>query len=431
MIHQAKYRKKSNIFHKGPTIFLIEPSYHGYEYVEAAKRLGVEAIVIRRENGPPNPDPSYSVEINVDVREPSQVVAAVKRHLSKIGSNGPFGILPGNEYCVHTAAFVASYFGLIGNTFKSALVCRDKAFMRAHFSTSTSIRQPMSFLCYTIQEVHDAAKQIGFPIIAKPPDMAASWYVKKIDNIEELCFFFKKVIGRINMIDYPSIPSMLVEEYIIGPEFSVELLIDEKDLLYGMVTEKEKGPLPEFVEIGHTIPASNVTKTEEETLIQTAQMVANEAGLKKGPVHVELIINGGAPVLVEVAARLAGDHITDLIRIATGIVPHEAAIQQALQMDVIFPKKNINNKAASIQYLLHKVGFYLEPKLMQKIKKFPGVMTVHFDDVLARGSGDPINSNTPRLGYVIAKGASNDEAKAKAKNAVKAMTSALQPISGG
>ena len=48
---------------------------------------------------------------------------------------------------------------------------------------------------------------------------------------------------------------VLVEEYVEGPEFSVEVFLDDGIPRYASVTEKHKGPLPYFVELGHVVPS--------------------------------------------------------------------------------------------------------------------------------------------------------------------------------
>jgi biotin carboxylase len=106
---------------------------------------------------------------------------------------------------------------------------------------------------------------------------------------------------------------VLVEEYVAGPEVSVETFGSE---IVG-VTAKHLGRLPSFVECGHDFPVGPLIGAGR---VEAVAMAAVEAlGLGFGPAHTEIRLAPRGPVVIEVNPRLAGGRIPTLVRLATGI----------------------------------------------------------------------------------------------------------------
>ena len=61
--------------------------------------------------------------------------------------------------------------------------------------------------------------------------------------------------------------------------------------------------------MGHTQPSSLSSDIKKE-IIQITKGAINALGIKNGPAHVEIKVTSQGPKIVEVGARLGGDHIT-------------------------------------------------------------------------------------------------------------------------
>ncbi len=108
--------------------------------------------------------------------------------------------------------------------------------------------------------------------------------------------------------------SVLVEQFLTGPEYSVEVLTG---CVVG-ITRKWLGPQPYFIEIGHDFPAP-LTPAGYEAISSAALAGLRALGLNSGGTHVELRLTATGPVIVEVNPRLAGGMITRMVDEATGI----------------------------------------------------------------------------------------------------------------
>jgi hypothetical protein len=110
----------------------------------------------------------------------------------------------------------------------------------------------------------------------------------------------------------------LIEEYIDGKEFSLEGVIQNGNILHFSVTEKFVADQIEFIEIGHVVnPPLDIAV--RKNLEQYVEQVLCVLGADHCPFHAEVRVRNGQPFLMEVAARLAGDKIGDLINLSCGI----------------------------------------------------------------------------------------------------------------
>ncbi len=119
--------------------------------------------------------------------------------------------------------------------------------------------------------------------------------------------------------------SILVEEYLTGPEFSVEVFGTEAVT----TVAKHLGPHPMFVEIGHDVPAA-LPPGAEHALRDSAVRAVRALGLGWGAAHVELRLTDGRAAVIEVNPRLAGGMIPELVRRAHDIDLVDAQVLAAL-----------------------------------------------------------------------------------------------------
>lgn len=109
----------------------------------------------------------------------------------------------------------------------------------------------------------------------------------------------------------------LLQRFIEGPEFSVELAVDKHGISCLGVVEKRIGDPPARVEVAHLFPPK-ISSQLREQLIQTAITATNALGFDFGFVHVELIANADGLNLIEVNPRMGGGGLPFMITAATG-----------------------------------------------------------------------------------------------------------------
>ncbi|GAA2119329.1 ATP-grasp domain-containing protein [Kitasatospora saccharophila] len=219
------------------------------------------------------------------------------------------GVLTWDEYCLVPAATIAADLHLPGPGAATAAACRDKSAGRAVWAAD-GVPSALSIHTASLAGATAAARRIGFPVVLKPTSNAGSIGVVKAEGFEDLAAAFA-CAERAAQDD-----GVLVEEYLSGPEISVECVTVHGITTPVAVTRKRLGPEPRFDEMGHTV-------TAEDPLLDQAGPIAAAAlaslGVTRGISHVEMRLTPTGPRLIEANGRIGGDLIGHLVTLATGI----------------------------------------------------------------------------------------------------------------
>lgn len=174
-----------------------------------------------------------------------------------------------------------------------------------------------------IQDAEETG-DLEFPLIVKPRDNSGSRGVKLCHDIDEL----REDINEAYL--FTKMDSVLVEEYIEGPEYSIESLHQNGKSHVIQFTEKKTTHEPYNVELGHKEPA-NLTEEVREAIRALIGKIANCLGFDNCASHTELKINEKGIYIIETSPRLGGDFITShLVPLSTGINIEDQLINIAL-----------------------------------------------------------------------------------------------------
>ena len=242
------------------------------------------------------------------------------------------GVLAWDEARVLQCAKVAAALGLPGGDPEAAMRTRDKHRTREALAAA-GLPQPRSVLVESVDEALAAASEIGYPVVLKPRAMAASLGVVRVDTAAELAerFAFARDTTVPGAWHYDAV---LVEEYLTGPEISVDSAVHGGRVYPMFVARKEVGYPPYFEEVGHLVDAADPLLAEpalaggapaDVGLRRLVQDTHTALGLTDGMTHTELKLTPAGPKIIEVNGRLGGDLIPYLGLRASGIDPGLAA----------------------------------------------------------------------------------------------------------
>ncbi|MFD4241807.1 ATP-grasp domain-containing protein [Streptomyces sp. NPDC058525] len=260
-----------------------------------------------------------------DTRDPEATAAAVASLLA--GHAGPAGVLTWDETLLRTTAGVAARLGLAHMSPEAVDRCRDKLTTRRILGAagvpSAGFRHVR-----TPAEALDAAEALGYPVVVKPRALAGSIGVTLAADPGELATAFEQAAGSA----FPGITGLdgvIVEEYLTGPEISVDCAVRGGRAVVANVARKRLGFAPHFEEVGHL-----VAPWRHEPWADAVETVVTEAhaalGIRTGLTHTELRLTPTGPRVVEVNGRLGGDFIPLLGALATGVDLVAAAADIAL-----------------------------------------------------------------------------------------------------
>lgn len=333
--------------------------------------------------------------------------------------DGPVaGVTSSSEYFVATAAEAAAALGLPHPDPGAIRICRDKASQRERLLYA-GLPVPGFAAARTPDEAAAAAVRIGLPVVVKPVAGSGSIATRLCADAGEA-----RAAAAVVLEGDPGLPpqrAAMVEEYLDGPEFSVETLGEQ---IVG-ITAKHLGPEPHFVETGHDFPAELAPGTA--AAIGSATVGALRGlGLGWGPAHVELRLTAAGPRIVEVNPRLAGGMIPRLIEEALGIDLIAHVVATVAGLDTV--PRPARAGSASIRFLLaDRAGRLTAITGIEDALAVPGVVEVALTPGVEAGQQVvPRNSFKDRLAAVIAADPDGTVAASAATKGLQAMTAVIE-----
>lgn len=297
-------------------------------------------------------------------------------------------------------ATVCEELELQGIDIKTAITSTDKGKMIQNFEQN-GIEHPGYYIINKGEYKPNFSHKLKFPVITKPTDNSGSRGIMLCNNEKELedAIKYSSINGRDG--------DVIIEEFMEGPEFSVEVMVVDGKANILQVTDKLTTGEPHFVEIGHSQP-STMSGGKLKAIKDLAGRAALAVGIQNGPAHAEIIYTNEGPKMVEIGARMGGGCITThLVPLSTGISMTKATIQNSLgEIPDLTPKFS---KGAAIRFIIPKPGKVISISGKEDAEKVPGVKVVDIQCRIGQILGN-LENGTSRIGYVIAQGNTAEEA---------------------
>lgn len=261
-------------------------------------------------------------------------------------------IHPCSEVSMNVMGRINDEMGLSGISRETAIRATNKHLMREAFE-KYGAPSPKS-MCFTDVEVAWGAFCTDFTgaCILKPSRNSGSRGIAKIPadiKIDEFAHLFE--ISKNESRD----KSVMLEQFIEGPEFSIEIIVWDGKVNVLTVTDKKTTEAPHFVELGHSQP-SCFPAEDVEKLKAAAIAGVKALGVNNCACHAEAKLMDGKAYLMEIGARLGGDFIsTELTHLSTGIDMVAAAINCAFGIEPFLEPEEPKH-GVCIRYFCPKPG---------------------------------------------------------------------------
>lgn len=322
----------------------------------------------------------------------------------------PDGIMTlATDMPMRSIAAAAAKLRLPGISMETAIKSTDKGEMIKAFKQH-NVESPWFYIIKNEDELHSLLSEITYPCILKPTDNAGSRGVKLVNSQEELMEAYRYSVGQSRG------GTVILEEYMTGPEVSVEVMVVDNTPHILAVTDKLTTGAPYFVEMGHNQP-SMLPKQDVEKIKDLACRAVQSVGINCGPAHVEIKVTPTGPKMVELGARMGGDCITThLVPLSTGVDMVKATIDVALG-NVPDIRASVQ-KGSAIRFFKAAPGIIDNISGIENAKEIEGVYEITF----TKKKGDivtEIHSSIDRCGFVIAQKDSAKDAISVCENVMK------------
>lgn len=321
----------------GATIAVIGAGYPGKHrtYVRMAE-LGARMIIVEE---PGHWSESLVTEGIAQAWLPTSVVGnadqdarAVLEALERAAVR-PDGIFTIWEDSVPVAARVATALGLPTNPIGAVDAARSKVRMR-ELSAELGLPTPKARRVRSLDELFAAAAYVGFPAVVKPEFGASAVGCVRVNDLESLPQVYSLVRSVVTPENEPIFRNgndLLLEEYLDGVEFDVDLVMHNGSCVFSSVSQNWPTAEPSFQETGlHCPPDHNPKEVRRlvEMVIQTVQAFQ----LHRGVLHVEGKCTSRGPRIIEVNARLGGGRVSQYVQAVWDVDLIEAQLRSCLDL---------------------------------------------------------------------------------------------------
>ncbi len=249
----------------------------------------------------------------------------VKAVASLAGRRRIDGIVSPYEATTPVLAHAAAALDLPGPRVETCGALCNKQAMRAEFEKA-GLPSPVSHPVASLDEARGAAEQIGYRVVIKPTAGAGSIGVTRVDNSDGLAGAFALVEQACETVHAP--PEFLVEEFLRGPQLSVESITFKGETVWQgttFVPHPMDGP---HFPVHELITPSPLPPRTLEGLYALNERVNGVMGVH-GVTHTEYRLTPQGPRLIELNPRPAGQNIPEMYQQVYGVDLVGAAIDCA------------------------------------------------------------------------------------------------------
>src|SRR5204863_4773385 len=172
--------------------------------------------------------------------------------------------------------------------------------------------------------------EVGLPCVVKPVALSGSRGVIRANDGEQAHLTVERIRGILAAAQEPQEAPLLVESYLPGSEVALEGLLRGGRLEVLAVFDKPD-PLegPYFEETLYVAPSRLRGDVLAEVEAVTAR-AAQALGLREGPVHAELRVDGERVSVLELAARSIGGLCSRALHFGAGVSLEQVILRHAL-----------------------------------------------------------------------------------------------------
>jgi biotin carboxylase len=381
--------------------------------IRFAKERGWEAVVV---DGDPK---AACVSLadrfaHIDLKDKDAIESFARSLRNDGGLNGV--MTAGTDFSA-TVAWVAERLSLPGIPYEAALDASDKSRMRARFRAE-GVPSP-DFVVVAEVPAAGYAPPFAYPAVVKPVDNMGSRGCRRVDGFGELR------LAVADALRYSRSGRVIVEEFMEGPEFSVDSLVYDGEMTICGLADRHIFFSPYFIEMGHTIP-TDLSPDKQAALLSVFERGVRALGIRNGAAKGDVKLTPRGPMIGEIAARLSGGYMSGwTYPYASGVEPTKGALSIAVgeKPTDLAPKRKWT---CAERAFISIPGVVSEVLGADRARTAEGVRDIFFR--IERGSSVKFpENNVTKCGNVIAAAPSRADAVHFAESAARSILIRLQP----
>ncbi|HEY2352700.1 MAG TPA: ATP-grasp domain-containing protein [Candidatus Acidoferrum sp.] len=297
-----------------PLTILCVTSYEkGQEFIRTCKDLGCRVLLLTVEKFKDGDWPRDCLD-EIFAMPEELPLQGIIYSVSYMARSQPIDrIVALDEFDMENVSALREHLRLPGMGLTTVRYFRDKLAMRAR-AREAGIRVPEFVHVLNYDSLREYMARVPGPWLLKPRSQASGIGMKKIHSPQELWPWLDQLGDQQSFY--------LLEHFVPGTVYHVDSIASEREVVFAEAHTYGTPPLTTSHQGGvfttSTLPAGSPESAE---LLAMNRKVLGELGFVRGVTHAEFLKadNDGKFYFIEVAARVGGAYISNVIEAATGI----------------------------------------------------------------------------------------------------------------
>ena len=300
-------------------VICLATYFKGGDFIRECKRLGCNVILITKEKMLQEDWPHDSLDdliaVPNDAGRPLMIdlVAFIARKVK------PDRVVALEEFDVMTAALIREHFCLTGMSSTTAKTFRDK-YRMAEAAKAAGVCLPEFVPLINPDDLRDFMERVPPPWIIKPRSDVSAIGIRKVNDPAEVWHIIGELNERENLRERASY--YLLARFIPGEVFHVDSIVNNGRVAFAGANRYGRPPLEVAHGGGAYVSRTVAHRSEnEKELFAINRQLVKALKLDQGAAHAEFIKSDadGRFYFLEIAARVGGAYIADVLEAATGL----------------------------------------------------------------------------------------------------------------
>jgi len=295
------------------TILCVSSYEKGQEFLRTCKAMGCRVLLLTVEKFRNGNWPRESIDEIFTMQEdlPLQDIIYAVSYLAR--SQPVDRIVALDEFDMENVSALREHLRIPGMGLTTVRYFRDKLAMRARAKES-GILVPEFVHVLNHQKLQEFMERVPGPWLLKPRSQASGIGMKKIREAGELWPWLEQLGDQQSFY--------LLEQFVPGSMFHVDSVASERGVVFAEAHAYGAPPL-DVSHHGGVFTSRTLQRNTPETqeLFELNKRVLEDLGFVRGVTHAEFLRAhaDGKVYFIEVAARVGGAYIADVVEAATGI----------------------------------------------------------------------------------------------------------------
>jgi hypothetical protein len=302
-----------------PSVVCLATYFKGGDFIRECKSRDCHVVLITKEKMLNEDWPRDSLDDLIALPNDAGIDLFIHLAAHLARDRKPDHVVALEEFDVVTAALIREHLNVPGMNSATARTFRDKALM-ARATDRAGINVPEFVSLINRNEIRCFMENVSPPWVIKPRSDVSAIGVRKVHEAADVWRAIQELNTRERLRERS--PHYLLARFIAGEVFHVDSLVSDGRILFAGANQYGRPPMDVAHQGGAYISSTIAHDSDDEKeLFSANRKLIKALGLEKGATHAEFIKSSadGHFYFLEIAARVGGAYIAEVLEAATGI----------------------------------------------------------------------------------------------------------------